>query len=689
MIPGEEKGEISSEFFKKLNQQIVQKDNLIKLLQLQIKNLKAQVDEAGVGADTSELSKTLEAKETEIKTLSAELDGQKSELSRRLQEKDAQIEELNRLLEEHQKAEIAKHAGGADPVVSQLEESISTLKKEVESHVQARKDLEGQIEQIKSASGQEAQNLQAEGGRLSKEVARLQQELSKTQGLLEQREKSMAALEAAGIDKSRSDQELVKLENRVSELEQDIANLKGLLQEKEDQIASMASSQPQLAESKFQLTELQNRLAEVEPRLVRAEELEKLNSQLSAEAAQVPRLKQRIAALEGENNGMAEAAMKLTALEGEKAALIESGENRIAEVKRLQEQLESLKRQYSEYGKKMTLKDNEVAELRAALDAQKDHATEDPVVRQEIEQLTGKVADQLLAIQKFEELLRKSQEQLGAKEQEINILRSQAHRPLDSEKVIPVSGDSEVISSFIDFFDGLDSFLSDHPIPELASLHRKLLDRLIIPNQIQYIPVVSEEFDSERHIATDFFRSDKFPERTIVFEVEKGYRKGEAIVKKSKCWVVQNLFQCRACNSLQSNADSRFCHMCGQKIVAPNGLPVDSLPVFEPTPTTYLRFAERMIEKGEHTKAKEYLKTGLTLDPQFIPILICLAEVHAHGSEFAEAIDLLRQAVSLKPDPILADRIQALEVKNTIFMQARSLNLPKEEFEKLVNLIQK
>ena len=33
----EANGEISNEFFKKLNQQIVQKDNLIKLLQLQIR----------------------------------------------------------------------------------------------------------------------------------------------------------------------------------------------------------------------------------------------------------------------------------------------------------------------------------------------------------------------------------------------------------------------------------------------------------------------------------------------------------------------------------------------------------------------------------------------------------------------------------------------------------------------------
>jgi len=39
----EANGEISNEFFKKLNQQIVQKDNLIKLLHIQIRMLKSPI----------------------------------------------------------------------------------------------------------------------------------------------------------------------------------------------------------------------------------------------------------------------------------------------------------------------------------------------------------------------------------------------------------------------------------------------------------------------------------------------------------------------------------------------------------------------------------------------------------------------------------------------------------------------
>ncbi|HQG29352.1 MAG TPA: tetratricopeptide repeat protein, partial [Candidatus Ozemobacteraceae bacterium] len=141
--------------------------------------------------------------------------------------------------------------------------------------------------------------------------------------------------------------------------------------------------------------------------------------------------------------------------------------------------------------------------------------------------------------------------------------------------------------------------------------------------------------------------------------------------------------------ALQGNPDSRFCHLCGKKITAPNGLPVDSLPTFEPTATTYLRFAERMIETKQFDKAREYLKEGLSIDPQSVPILLRLADVYAQASEFSESLVLLKQAQAVKEDPRIADRIKQLEVKITIYEQARSLNLSPEEFDKLVNLIQK
>ncbi|EKD83107.1 MAG: hypothetical protein ACD_39C00886G0001 [uncultured bacterium] len=43
----------------------------------------------------------------------------------------------------------------------------------------------------------------------------------------------------------------------------------------------------------------------------------------------------------------------------------------------------------------------------------------------------------------------------------------------------------------------------------------------------------------------------------------------------------------------------------------------------------------------------------------------------------------------IKPDPKTREMIQAIEVKLNIFRQAKSLKLAPEEFEKLLNLIQK
>ncbi|MEW6708930.1 MAG: hypothetical protein AB1403_03835, partial [Candidatus Riflebacteria bacterium] len=102
-------GEISNEFFKKLNQQIVQKDNLIKLLQLQIRNLKSQIDAGGSGSeDSAEIKKALEEKSLEIEKLQAEFNEQKSQFDLFSREKEEQIQALNRMLEEQQSG------GGSD-----------------------------------------------------------------------------------------------------------------------------------------------------------------------------------------------------------------------------------------------------------------------------------------------------------------------------------------------------------------------------------------------------------------------------------------------------------------------------------------------------------------------------------------------------------------------------------------------
>lgn len=684
MNPAEEKGEISNEFFKKLNQQIVQKDNLIKLLQLQIKNLKTQIDE-GVGdeSDKSAMSKTLEAKEEEISRLQSELSQQKQQLGEITKEKDEQIQALNKLIEEQKASSAVPGIETEDPRVAQLEDDLKRISADLDSERKLRMSLESaaaESKQLQESVSSEIDPLKEELGKLKSE---LEEKNNGLKSLMQSSEELSVKLKSSGDEIARLQQELREssetskstesYETRILELEQDIATLKNILAEKDDQLASQSGS------SGTDQEELKSKTDELNAANLKIQEL-------SAEHAA---MKSSLSELEEENKASAEMAMKCSALQMENRALQEKLDIQSASKDGSKAELESAKAELAALNESLTEKDGEIAHLRATLDSKQDTGGDDPNIKAEIEQLTNQVADQLLAIQKIEGLLKSTQQQLSEKEAEVVQLNSKLADIERGESVSPISGNDESMAGFIEFFDGVDAVLSKHPIPELQALHKKLINRLILPNEITYLPVISEEFDPDQHIATDYFLSDRFPEKCIVFELEKGYRKGDVVVKKSKVWVVQNLFHCKACHALQSNSESRFCHMCGQKITAPNGLPVDSLPTFEPTATTYLRFAERMIEKGEIGRAKEYLDEGLKLDPESIPLLLKAADVHAHDSEFSDAIDLLQQAANIKPDARVEEKMKSLEIKNTIFQQARSLNLPPDEFSKLINLIQK
>lgn len=709
----ESNGEISNEFFKKLNQQIVQKDNLIKLLQLQIRNLKTQVEAGGTGAEgADELKKALDEKSEEAERLLSELTSQKEQFAALEQQKNDQIKTLSQLLEEQQ-------SGGAtaevieDPRVQELETVVSTLREELEAEKQARQEAEAKAVEVPPAAddSEEVARLQQEIESLRNELASasgnsdelesLKQAVEVARGELEQSNAAMQQMAEqlkAKEDTESSSADIDGYVTKIQELEQDAANLRNLLAEK-DEAAGDSSSVDQL-----ELQELRAKVAELEAQKPQAgidiDEVERLrqDSSLLEEA------NKKIALLQQDADAFTETAMKVTALESECALLNEKSAELVAERDRLAAENEELKAGGSSSGEEVdaykleiarmrevvSQREEELARLRVSLEARQDESMNDPAIREEVEQLTQQVADQMLAIQNFEGILSKTREQLEEKTLEVENLKAKlGGGAAEVEKAISVEGDSDIVASFIDFFDGLDSVLAKNPVPELQMLHQKLLDRLIIPNQISYMPVIAEEYDPQKHLATDYFRSDKFPEKCVVFEVEKGYLKGDAVIKKSKVWVVQNLYDCNECHATQSNPDSRFCHMCGAKIVAPNGLPVDSLPEFEPTPITYQRFADSMLRHGDTDKAREYLLSGLELDGNFAPILTRLADILAHESKFDEALDLLQKANTIKPDARTQEMIQAIEVKLNIFKQAQSLKLAPEEFEKLLNLIQK
>ncbi len=737
----EANGEISNEFFKKLNQQIVQKDNLIKLLQLQIRNLKTQIEAGGSGSEElGQLKKALEEKSSESERLVAELDTQKSQFSELEQQKDDQIKALSEMLEQHQANSSTVAEAIEDPRVSELEQLVSSLREDLENSTRQAEALKEEFA-ASAVHAQQKTDLQMALDASQAEIAQLNASIEefKTQLMAKEAEFAGASIAGTGdaeihageikahksviesqsgkieaqkgeIEARKSEIEIQKLElesnksqldaykseiefqkNRIFELEQDVASLKNVIAEKDEAAkdgSAVSGSNEDLLRAQAEMAGLRAELASLRENPVAPASMVDELERLRQESSTVAELKADLEKLTIESASYAEAAMKITALELEREQLSNDIE-RLKATAGDSEQLDSYKLEVARLREVDRAREDELARLRVSIDARQDDSMNDPLVREEVEQLTSQVADQLLAIQNFESMMGRTREQLKQKDVELEMLRSRSGSAASATGVIPVTGESEIITSFIDFFDGLDMLLIKNPLPELQTLHQKLLERLIIPNQITYMQVISEEFDPDKHCATDYFRSANFPERCIVFEVEKGYRKADMVIKKSKVWVVQNLFSCEACGAIQSNPDSRFCHLCGAKIVAPNGLPVDSLPEFEPSPVTYQRFAERMLEVNNQTKAKEYILAGLKLDQNFVPLMIKLADILTAESKFEEAMELLKKANSLKADAKIQERIQSIETKVSIFKQAKSLKLSPEEFEKLLHLIQK
>lgn len=703
MNPTDEKGEISNEFFKKLNQQIVQKDNLIKLLQLQIRNLKSQLEEDGGDKDeVAKLESELSEKIADVERLKEELAKSTEQSELISKEKDEQIEALNKLINEQEKADTSEVEVVEDPRVPELESKLVALTEELELAKSTTTDLDNTKSELDAAKSQiaalteelESTKKAVDELEALREENQILKESKDTQGSDDEIQELRIAIEASKVEienlKSELDNEKIKVielssnndSSKIQELEQDIQTLKNLLAEKDEEIASLSETPLQTEDNENLLSEIDTLKSELntlknQPKLT--EELEAELNKLREENSLLEPLKDEIAKLKEENSSVTELAMKVTALEEERKQL---------QVKLEQIDTSAFEQQIEDLNKELELKGQELAKARVAAESNMDQSISDPLIREEVDQLTQQVADQLLAIQNFEGMLNEAKKQLKEKDDLIKSLEDKQANA-NNEPVINISGESEIITSFIDFFDGLDSILTKNPIPELQLLHQRLMDRLIIPNQISYVPVISEEFNPDYHIATDYFRSQKFDEKCIVFEVEKGYRKGDLVVKKSKVWVVQNLYQCTECDAMQSNSDSRFCHLCGAKIIAPNGLPVDSLPEFDPTPTTYLRFAERMLEKENIEKAKSYLEEGLRLDPNFVPLMIMLGQIHAANSNFEAAIEILSKACTMKPDPKIEKKIKDMELKLNIFNQAKNLGLAPDKFEDLVHIIQK
>ncbi|HPT45634.1 MAG TPA: hypothetical protein PLM07_07020, partial [Candidatus Rifleibacterium sp.] len=492
----EANGEISNEFFKKLNQQIVQKDNLIKLLQLQIRNLKTQIEAGGAGSEELDhLKKALEEKASEADRLLTELSSQKSQFGELELQKDEQIKALSQMLEQHQASSSTVADVVDDPRIPELEQIVSTMREELAAANQNAEMFKAQLQASEQALAA-LKDIPAQSNpspELQSALVAAQAEILSLNATVENLKKNLAEREAVAA-MPVNDPELEIRQNRILELEQDVANLRNIITENEEVAkasAGGAAASEALARAQAEIVSLNAAMADMKSSPVVSAAITDELEHLRQENSRIAELKNELSRVSADASGYTEAAMKVTALEAEREHLANELE-RLKIAGADSGQIDALKLEIARLREIDRLREDELARLRVSIEARQDDSMSDPAVREEVEQLTRQVADQLLAIQNFEGMISKTRSQIEQKDKEIEVLRGRLGSGATpaATSVIPVTGESEIITSFIDFFDGLDSLLNKNPLPELQSLHQKLLDRLIIPNQITYMQVI-------------------------------------------------------------------------------------------------------------------------------------------------------------------------------------------------------
>lgn len=223
---------VNSDFYKKLQQQIVQKENIIKLLQLKVKNLEDERGDA-VPGDESSLARRLESYEKRVKALEKterELQEENEALERRSAQGESAVAELEAKLEratEELDRVRSGPQGADDKKLDKLWAEIRALEAKVtrkdEENARLRRELAETSPPAEAT--RELKELRADTERLRAEKSHLEQTLAQ----LKQREPGRDSLLADEL--ARKDEELRASEREQLRLREELERLKTRLDE--------------------------------------------------------------------------------------------------------------------------------------------------------------------------------------------------------------------------------------------------------------------------------------------------------------------------------------------------------------------------------------------------------------------------------------------------------------------------
>lgn len=614
---------LNTEFYKKLNQQIVQKDKLIKMLQKHIEKLKDGVSIDSDNADTNEQEQQINDLRRENEDLKARLESfeiKAQDYEELKAEYSSLKEKVNTISDEEDIRKI-------EFLTSQLTEKDS----EINAFIEKVEKLESRINELKNEL-MEAQNrinvsetLKSQNEELQSDVRELQNRIQLMETELGSNDRKIKELTEA-LDKSRElsekegQGEIAEYQSRISMLESEME-------------AFISENNVERENSRKYVDTLQNQLNEV------VKERSLLEQRFNSMKEE---LEEKSLLLEEQNGQASEGNVEL-------ASKVKKLESELSSERLIIAQLQQDKEAMSLQIDKLKLVKSE-PRISALNSSDKDEAIEQ--MKSRIGQLNNELSASLAREKKLEA--------------EVKILEDRVKKPaiLDGEQ-LSVEGWDYNAHGIIGYIDAQEK--------EWGDRDREIAWSLLKEFGIKVIETVGSKYDPVLHQIVGTVKNDSFPEETVISESQSGFIANDDVLRKASVIIVKNTLECTACSKILKTED-RFCSGCGARVdILFNSAGEEE--ELEKAAMIFCRIAENHFHAEDFTGALARLEESLKIDPNNEESLKLKGEVYSKLGNFENAIECFERAFEINPDFRNENKLKGLRAKLAILNSIKDIEL--------------
>lgn len=650
--------DINTEFFKKLNQQINQKNKIIEILQLQIKNLTEQVDNSLKGESSGEIKDNshfelqLKDKDETIELLKKSIE----ELNQKItdqQEQNAVLED--RLLLESDMGAVPHQAGLTDTDMNQLLNplnNVSEYEATIRSLTERLFELEPKI---------------IESVKISEENVLLKERLKD----IEESNQSLKNDSDKDSIETLTGQQLLEHQHQIEVLTQKLNEKEGLINELLSNLEKTSGAYESLEEECNLLKDSTNKTI-----TGLYEKIETLETQLknySAGDIDRERMIKKINTLETE---LEEAMFELS-----KASVFSEDEQGNDEIIHQMEKYKILSDTLQE---SLTNADIRIGELvdknielmekieinQAVLEDIRGKAESEAYdkVSSEKKELVQQIEQKNIRINELQELIinleKKIESYNSDSKNSLSNLSSDVHESVEVD-----------ITSYLDYINICDKIKSEELTNAGDIVHR--LESILSSRGVVKIESEGSEFNSVLHEIKEYVRSSDYEDNIVVNEFSPGYILGDKVIRKASVGVIKNRLICPSCHTTGRDG-SNYCDKCGSELSFPGikGVEIDPEHIREigKVADIYIKIGRDHEKKGSFSQAIKQYEEALKIKTDNTYVISCIAGCYELMGEYSKALEMYQQIKKIEPgDTKIESVIKNIKIKIKLIDQIKSI----------------